>query len=174
MAKIGFTKLGLKQNNDIKTISFNEQNIEIKQYLPVDEKLELITNVLELSHDQNNFSNPVKVSVYTTLEIIEKYTNINFTEKQKESPTKLYDLVIGNGLVTEIINNIPEAEYNDVLKGIQDTIESFYKYQNSVLGILDSVKADYSNLDLDAEVIREKLATSENIDLLKDIMTKLG
>ena len=83
MAKIGFTKLGLKPNNEIQNIEFNEQTIEIKQYLPVEEKLELITNVLELSHDSNNFSNPVKVSVYTTLEIIEKYTNVNFTEKQK-------------------------------------------------------------------------------------------
>lgn len=174
MAKIGFTKLGLKQNNEIQIVEFNGQNIEVKQYLPVDEKLELITNVLELSHDQNNFSNPVKVSVYTTLEIIEKYTNINFTEKQKENPTKLYDLVIGNELAAAVVQAIPEAEYNEVLRGIKDTIESVYKYQNSVLGVLDSVKTDYSNLDLDAEVIREKLATSENIDLLKDIMTKLG
>jgi hypothetical protein len=108
------------------------------------------------------------------LEIIEKYTNINFTEKQKENPTKLYDLVIGNGLAVAVVQAIPEAEYNEVLRGIKDTIESVYKYQNSVLGVLDSVKTDYSNLDLDAEVIREKLATSENIDLLKDIMTKLG
>ena len=88
MPKIGFTKLGLKPNNEIQYIEFNEQTIEVKQYLPVEEKLELITKVLELSHDSNNFSNPVKVSVYTTLEIIEKYTNVNFTEKQKENPTK--------------------------------------------------------------------------------------
>ena len=55
MPKIGFTKLGLKPNNEIQTIEFNEQTIEVKQYLPVEEKLELITNVLELSHDSNNF-----------------------------------------------------------------------------------------------------------------------
>ena len=67
MPKIGFTKLGLKPNNEIQYIEFNEQTIEVKQYLPVEEKLELITKVLELSHDSNNFSNPVKVSVYTTL-----------------------------------------------------------------------------------------------------------
>ena len=59
MAKIGFIKLGLKPNNEIQYIEFNEQMIEVKQYLPVEEKLELITKVLELSHDSNNFSNPV-------------------------------------------------------------------------------------------------------------------
>ena len=174
MAKIGFTKLGLKQNNEIKTISFNEQNIEIKQYLPVEEKLELITNVLQLSHDSNNFSNPVKVSVYTSLEIIEKYTNISFTEKQKENPTKLYDLMIGNGLITEVINNIPEAEYNEVLRGIQDTIESVYKYQNSILGVLDAIRTDYDNMDLDVEELKKKIADPESLTFLKDVLTRLG
>jgi hypothetical protein len=41
----------------------------------------LITNVINLSADDNNFANPVKVSVYTTLEMIDAYSNITFTEK---------------------------------------------------------------------------------------------
>ena len=174
MAKVGFIKLGLKPNNEIQTIEFNEQTIEVKQYLPVEEKLELITNVLELSHDSNNFSNPVKVSVYTTLEIIEKYTNVNFTEKQKENPTKLYDLLVGNGFAAAVIKAIPEPEYDEILTGIKQTIKSVYKYQNSVLGILDTISQDYSNLDLDATEIQKKLADPNNMELLKGIMTKLG
>ena len=174
MPKIGFTKLGLKPNNEIQTIEFNEQTIEVKQYLPVEEKLELITKVLELSHDSNNFSNPVKVSVYTTLEIIEKYTNVNFTEKQKENPTKLYDLLVGNGFAAAVIKAIPESEYDEILTGIKQTIKSVYKYQNSVLGILDTISQDYSNLNLDATEIHKQLADPENMALLKNIMTKLG
>ena len=174
MPKIGFTKLGLKPNNEIQTIEFNEQTIEVKQYLPVEEKLELITKVLELSHDSNNFSNPVKVSVYTTLEIIEKYTNVNFTEKQKENPTKLYDLLVGNGVAAAVIKAIPELEYDEILTGIKQTIKSVYKYQNSILGILDTISQDYSNLNLDATEIQKKLADPNNMELLKGIMTKLG
>ena len=174
MPKIGFTKLGLKPNNEIQYIEFNEQTIEVKQYLPVEEKLELITKVLELSHDSNNFSNPVKVSVYTTLEIIEKYTNVNFTDKQKENPTKLYDLLVGNGFAAAVIKAIPEPEYNEILTGIKQTIKSVYKYQNSVLGILDTISQDYSNLNLDATEIQKKLADPNSIELLKGIMTKLG
>ena len=174
MAKISFTKLGLKPNNKVKTLEIGELIIEVKQYLPIEEKLELITNVLELSHDSNNFSNPVKVSVYTTLEIIEKYTNVNFTEKQKENPTKLYDLLVGNGFSAAVIKAIPESEYNEILTGIKQTIKSVYKYQNSVLGILDTISQDYSNLNLDATEIQKKLADPENMALLKNIMTKLG
>ena len=174
MAKIGFTKLGLKPNNKIVNIEFNEQNIEVKQYLPVEEKLELITNVLELSHDSNNFSNPIKVQVYTALEMIDKYTNISFTEKQKENPTKLYDLLNGNGLLEKIIDAVPQIEYDELIHGIYDTIDAVYSYQNSVLGILDTISQDYSNLNLDATEIQKKLADPENMALLKNIMTKLG
>ena len=174
MAKIGFTKLGLKPNNKIVNIEFNEQIIEVKQYLPVEEKLELITNVLELSHDSNNFSNPIKVQVYTALEMIDKYTNISFTEKQKENPTKLYDLLNGNGLLEKIIDAVPQIEYDELIHGIYDTINAVYSYQNSVLGILDTISQDYSNLNLDATEIQKKLADPENMALLKNIMTKLG
>ena len=45
MAKVSLTKLGLKVNQDIKTIEFNEQIIEVKQYLPINNKLELINGL---------------------------------------------------------------------------------------------------------------------------------
>ena len=174
MAKLSFTKLGLKPNNEIINIPFGEHFIEVKRYLPVEEKLDLISRVLELSHDSNNFSNPVKVDVYTMLEIIDKYTNITFTDKQKENPTKLYDLVVGNGLAAAVVNAIPGAEYEVLTDAINRTIKSVYKYQNSILGILDTISQDYSNLNLDATEIQKKLADPNNIELLKSIMTKLG
>lgn len=174
MAKIGFTKLGLKPNNEVQYIEFNEQIIEVKQYLPVEEKLELITNVLELSHDQNNFSNPIKVQVYTALEMIDKYTNISFTEKQKENPAKLYDLLNGNGLLEKIIEVIPQTEYDEVIAGVYNTIDAVYSYQNSVMGILENVSQDYNNIKFDIDEIQKQLANTENMELLKDIVTKLG
>lgn len=174
MAKIGFTKLGLKSNNEIQTIEFNEQIIEVKQYLPIEEKLELIAAVMEKAHDQNNFSNPIKLQVFMALEIIEKYTNINFTEKQKENPTKLYDLLTSNQLLTMIIETIPKNEYDEIIRGLYDTVDAFYKYHNSILGILETVTTDYKNLDLDASMIQEKMANPEELALLQSIMKKLG
>lgn len=174
MAKIGFTKLGLKQNNEIALIDFNGQAIEVKQYIPVEEKLEMIAFIMERAHDQNNFSNPIKLEVFTALEIVERYTNINFTEKQKENPTKIYDLLVGNSVLPLIIEAIPVAEYESLIKGLKDTVTAFYNYQTSVLGILDNVGKDYSTLDLDASVIQQKLGDLENIELLQDVMNKLG
>lgn len=168
MAKVSFTKLGLKTNQEIKTLEYNGQIIEIKQYLPIQEKLELISNVINLSADENNFANPVKIDAYSILEIIEYYTNINFTEKQKEDPAKLYDLIISNNLAEIIIQSIPEKEYINLLDGINECVEAIYKYRNSALGILDSIKQDYDNTSFDLLSISEQLNDGK-LDVIKEI-----
>lgn len=174
MAKVTLNKLGLKINNEIKSFNFNEQMVEVKQYLPVNDKLELISNVINSSADHNNFANPIKITIFTTLEIIQSYTNITFTEKQKEDPAKLYDLVISTGLANEIIQNIPEIEYNEILNGVKESVEAVYKYRNSILGILETVSQDYSQLDFDATAIQKKLSDPANMELLRDVLTRLG
>ena len=56
MAKVSFTKLGLKKKEGIKNITINDQVIEVKQYLPISDKINIITNVIENSADDNNFA----------------------------------------------------------------------------------------------------------------------
>ena len=174
MAKVSFTKLGLKKNEDVGILHINEQDIEVKQYLPVNEKLELISSVINSAADENNFSNPVKENVFLTLEILYHYTNINFTDKQKEDPVKLYDLVVSSGLVNKVTDLIPEEELDEVINGVAQSIKAIYTYKNSVLGILESISQDYSDLNLDATEIQQKLADPDNMALLKQILTKLG
>ena len=79
MAKVAFSKLALKKQDKVNTIKIGNFDIEVKQYLPVNDKLELISNVINFAHDENNFSNPVKVSIFTCLEIIFAY-NPAFTQ----------------------------------------------------------------------------------------------
>ena len=169
MAKVSFTKLGLTKNQDVKTVSWNEQSIEVKQYLPVTDKLTLISNVLNNAHDENNFSNPVKLKVFSALEIMYAYTNINFTDKQKEDAPKLYDLITGSGLFNEIVNNIPLDEYNGVMDGVFESVDAIYTYRNSAMGILETITADYSNLSLNANAITDTLLSPENLQTLKEL-----
>lgn len=174
MAKIAFTKLGLKVDKENEIINWNDQEIEIKQYLPVNEKLELISRIINNSAEDMKFYNVGKIEIFTTLEIIFAYTNINFTDKQKEDVCKLYDLFMSSDLMDEIFAHIPESELDWISDTVKDTIESIYSYQNSVMGILDSINQDYSNLNLDATEIQKKIADPENLELLKGIMTRLG
>lgn len=174
MAKVSFTKLGLKKNEEVGILHINEQDIEVKQYLPINEKLELISSVINSAADENNFSNPVKENVFLTLEILYHYTNINFTDKQKEDSAKLYDLVVSSGLADKVTDLIPKEELNKVVNGVAQSVEAIYAYRNSVLGILESISQDYSALNLDATEIQQKLADPANMALLKQVLTKLG
>lgn len=174
MAKLAFTKLSLSKNQEVKIVEFNGQDIEVKQYLPVNDKFEVISNIINRSADDNNFANPLKVEIFTALEIISAYTNISFTEKQKEDPSKLFDLVVSSGLYKEIICAIPHTEIESLQCYINSTIDAVYKYRNSIMGLLENITADYSNLNLEATEIQKKLADPNNMQLLRDVLTKLG
>lgn len=175
MAKVPFTKLKCKINDNEIPVQIGEETIAVKQYLPIQEKLALIGRVVEFAHEQdNNFSNPVKAGVYRDLEVIFVYTNISFTDKQKEDLPKLYDMLYSSGVITTIIDSIPEDEYMEIVFGVRDSIEAIYKYQNSVLGLLDHINTDYSALNLDASEIQKKIADPQNLELLKNVLTKLG
>ena len=176
MAKVSFSKLGLTKNTDIKNFEYNGQNIEVKQYLPINDKASLVASILNytLNNGENRFPNPLQVEVFTLLQVIEKYTNITFTDKQKEDPAKLYDLITSSGLWNVIMDNLNMDDYHLLLKHIDKSIKSYYEYHNSIFGILDSINNDYSNLNLDATEIQKKLADPDNLSLVRDVLTKLG
>lgn len=176
MARVPFTKLKCKINDSVKEVKLNDEvTIEVKQYLPIQEKLELIGRAIEFAHEEDyNYSNPVKINVISALEIIYAYTNIVFTDKQKEDIPKLYDLLFSSGIMEIIFENIPVSELNIIEDGIKDTSESLYQYQSSVLGILDAVKADYSNLNLNVEKMNEAVANPELLGLVKGVLTNLN
>lgn len=174
MAKIPYSKLKLKTKLAIENIKINELNIMVKQYLPIQEKLKLISKVINLSHEEDyNYSNPIKIDIFTKIEIISFYTDISFTEKQLNDVAKLYDELYSNGIIEKIINLIPESEINIIEQGIKKSIASIYEYQNSALGILDSVKTDYDNLSINIEELGEQIGNINNLELLKNIVTKI-
>lgn len=174
MAKVSFTKLGLKINQEINNIVINDQTIEVKQYLPINDKLAFISNVLNNAYDGNTYPNWVKIAMMSDLEMVYTYTNISFTEKQKEDVCKLYDLLKSGGVFAAVASAIPQTELEEIRHGVNTMTHAIYEQKNSVLGILEAVTTDYSNLELDATAIQEKLANPENLELLKSIMTKLG
>lgn len=174
MAKIGLTKLGLQKQSGIVPIQINDQTIEVKQYLPIQEKLELISRIINASNEESKFYNPGKLSVFFNLEILQTYTNINLTDKQKEEFCKTFDLLASNNIFTQIIEAIPQAEINTLLNWTIESVKSLYEYSNSVRGILESVQNDYNDLDLDITKLQEKIKDPESLDLLKQIAPMLG
>lgn len=174
MAKVTFSKLALARNNDIKTLEWKDQKIEVKQYLPVAEKLDLISRILNLSGDDHVFYNPCKVEIFELIEIILTYTNINVTDKQSEDILKLYDLFISSGFADKVKEVIPDEELNYIDDSVWATIKEIYRYRDSAMGVMNQIVQDYKDVDLDARKITEQLSNNENLSLIKDVVTKLG
>lgn len=177
MAKISYNKLGITKDelNKVQTVEYNDQTIEVKQYLPIAEKSELITRVLNNSVDENTgYYNLLKLDMNLGLEIVYAYSNISFTEKQKEDPMKLYDMLNASKVLNLIIGLVPDGEFYYLNKTTHEMANNIVTYRNSAMGIMEAISADYSNLDLDATNIQKKLNDPDNMALLKDVLTKLG
>jgi len=175
MAKISLDELTLQVNAEIKQFEFNGQTIEVKQYLPVNDKLALISWVINQSVDEFKFYNVGKLDIFKAIGFVKYYTNIDITEDELVNAADLYDRLSSSGLLQLVLETIPgETEQLWINSTLKDTVESIYKYQNSVMGILDTVTTDYQNLNFDVEALQKNLSNPENLTLLKDVVTKLG
>ena len=179
MAKVPFSKLQAKVDSGA-TKNFycnsagEEVYYEVKHYLPFEEKLELVSCIINNSVDDNGFYNPMRVKLHMVLEIVYAYTNLSFTEKMKEDPFKLYDILVSTGIFTDIVDVIRETDWVEIQDNVWSTIKNVYDYKNSVMGIIENISADYNGLNLDAAEIQKKLADPENMELLRNVLTKLG
>lgn len=179
MAKVPFSKLQAKIEGEVTknfyhNLAGEEVYYEVKHYLPFEEKLELVSRIINQSIDDNGFYNPMRVKYNMVLEITYAYTNLSFTEKMKEDPFKLYDILVSTGIFTDIIEVIREEDWVEIQENVWTTIKNIYDYRNSAMGILSFIASDYSAVEMDATKIQELLANPENLDLLKQVVTKLG
>ena len=174
MPKPTLNKLKLTQKNPVKTITFNEQEIEIKQYISIQDKLNMVSDILNLAADENKFYNPGKLDLFFVLKVIDNYTNLSITDKQRENFIKLYDDVISSGFYTEVFNAIPEDEVGYVYTLMKECADQIYKYQNSAYGILDAMSTDYNELDFDIQKLVGDLKDKKGVEFLNDVITKLG
>ena len=178
MGKISYSKLKLKINNNINTISYTIDNdeyvIEVKQYLPFEEKISILEKVINLSKDEMHFYNTSKLNMFLDLQLVEKYTNITFSDSNKENFIKTYDELLSSGLIKLIKDHIPSEELTWLETNLYETVNSIYKYNNSIYGIMNTITADYSKLGGELAEMQEKISNPENLGLLKDVLTKLG
>ena len=175
MAKVPFSKLGLKKiKDDIVKIDFNGIEIEVKQYLPIDDKLQFVVNVISNAADGNRFYNPIKIEAFSTLEILFMYTNLSFTDTQKKDLSKLFDIVVSNGLAKEVMAAIPKNELDGLLELVYTSADNIYAQMNSAMSVIDTfISRDTGDLTTQVTELQEKLANPENLTLLRDVISKL-
>ena len=174
MAKISLTKLNKIKSLDPIDIKIGEETISVVQYLPLEKKLTVMQNIIEQAgNNEEGFYNIVKLSVFYTIEMLRVYTNISFTEKQLEDPQKLYDIIVLNNIWETVKDSIPEKERDYIWDNTCALAREITEYNHSALGILKLMSDDYENLNFDVQEITEKLSDRTNLDLVRNLLTKL-
>jgi hypothetical protein len=174
MAKVSYTKLKKKVEPEVSIVEFNGEKIEVRQWIPTQDRLALMGRVIELAHDENyHFINPIHLVVFTALEVIKAYTNITFTEKQEEDIPKLYDEIVCSGLWEAVREALPEEALNMDWQ-IHHVAEEYYKYQNSMPGVMENIKLNYDTKDMDIDNLINKIKDPESFGMIKEIINTLG
>lgn len=167
MAKVPFGKLDFKNTLKPITVEWRGVEIEIKQYLPMEDKAEFLQYLLETTIDPaTNSSSPIRFEIYYNLGLVQWYCNIVMTDKQKEDLYKLYDMMQTSGFFAVVQNNIPETEARDMYMLAQKTVKSFEKYANSFAGTMTSISSDANNLGAQIDDMLSKVRDKEGLEEL--------
>ena len=141
MAKITYASLKVKANTDVETFVFNDKTIEVLKYLPAEDKYDLIINTLESSEADGIYS-PVLLDMYFHLYLVYMYTNITFTDKQKEDEFKLYDTLQSSGLIDMVLEKISDTEYNLLKTYLEDSAKYLAKSKQGIEHFLTKLLDD--------------------------------
>lgn len=138
MAKVTYANLKLKLQENVKTFMIEDKEIEVKQYLSINDKIDLIDITMQKSKEDKIY-NPVKLDMYFHLHLVYLYTNITFTEKQREDEYKLYDILNTNDIINKVIENIPEIEYESLFDLMEDKIEVEMNYKTTAAAMIENL-----------------------------------
>lgn len=141
MGKIAYSKIGLKVNTEVNKFTFNNQEIEVLHYLPVEDKIDLIEIALQKA-EEDGIYNETMLDMYFHLNMVYLYSNITFTEKQKENEPKLYDAMVSSGFMAAFLQAMDEDEYTAVFNDLQRVRASREKYDLSTVAIVKSLIVD--------------------------------
>lgn len=141
MGKVTYSSLKLKTKEEIEEINFGDSKIEVQQYLPIQDKIDLIDITLQKAKEGRLY-NPIKVDMFFHLNLIYLYTNITFTDKQREDEYKLYDNLQSNGIISQVIAAMNENEYNGLLNMINEKIENELRYNTTAAAVISKIIDD--------------------------------
>lgn len=136
-----YSDLNLEINTNTIIADVNGKEVEVLQYLPMQDKIDLIEVALQKSLE-NGIYNEMKLDMYFNLYIVYMYTNLEFTDEEREDEYKLYDELQSNDVITSIIGCMEEGEYDCLLDYLKTMQEAHEMYRGSAASLLQTFVED--------------------------------
>lgn len=123
---------------DIKEIEVLGEKVQVKQYLPMADKNSILEMTIQTA-DGGTVVNTLALEAIFELYLVFKYSDIKFTDEEKEDLFGTYDKLEKNGVIEEVVKAIPEIEYNLLHNSLIEMVEEYKKYRNSAKGFIDTL-----------------------------------
>ena len=151
--KVSYANMKLKVNTSVKTFDFCGQKVEVLQYLPAQDKYDLLMITLQKALE-NDIYNEFKLNLYFDLNLVYLYTNISFTEKQREDEFKLYDNLKSNGFFELFFQALNEDEYNELFTQLDAIKNERSIYKRSAVALISKLIDDLpANAEAAAKIV---------------------
>lgn len=125
-----FQELDLNINNNTKPIKINDKTIQVKQYLPIGLKINLVQLTLQQAIEDGIYNAGLLDAYFNTF-IVMYYTDLEFTDEQKQDILGLFDMFEGNGIIDAVCNVIPQVELEDLTSYLNEQKNYNMTYKTS-------------------------------------------
>ncbi len=161
--------IALDRKENIKLVDYNGLTIQIKQYLPITEKVGFASAVYNSAKYEDTDLNIISEN---TLDIafknllVETYTNLTLSK----NPIESYDMLVDSGLYNVVCDNIPEKELLDLQQVLENHIITKQNEFEQSMKLEYIIKNAIDNLLFKLENFVSSIPSTEEMKELPDIV----
>lgn len=142
----------LVSNLDIKqeevTITFNNQNVKVKSYIPFEDKRRLIQFVINQNRRNKNTGMLSRYDIDKKLDIalVNYYTDYKFDNiADSNTINEAYDILETQGFFQNLVNTIPKKEYDYIIEMLQYEIDNDNKFKLTMTGSINDLISKFGD-----------------------------
>ena len=151
--------LNLHADSSTTTCTINDQEVTVKYSIPLQDKIDLVQITLQKA-EEDGIYNELKLDAYFTLNYIYLYTDIEFSDEDREDELALYDILNSNHVLDDILiaqsvdskGDEVAPEYEMLFETLQIMMDRNLDYKNTAAAVLQKVIQD---LPANAEAARQ-------------------
>ena len=145
MNKLSLNKLGLSKKQETSQISIGENIVEVLKYLDIATKSGLV-NAAVRGAVIDGVVDEILLDAYLHLFIVDHYTNIVLSPKQRENLLETFDIMESNGFFDVVISAMQPNEYEYIFTMAKKLMNNLNQYNQSIVSIVGNTDEIISKL----------------------------
>lgn len=141
MANLNYKDLGLAKSKEIRIFKWVDKDVEVVKYLPINSKYDIVMITLQEAYEEGIY-NPVKLDKFFHLNLVYSYSNLIFTDEERQDTDKLYDELKSSGFMDKFLQNIDAKEYAEMLEDIDNIIKARSGFSGIIKKFVDDLPAN--------------------------------